>query len=474
MKRYIYLLLALWICGSCSNFLEETPKGRLIPETVDDFGKMLEGYDYNYIGYGQLLTMMMSDDAKITDEKLPDYKLWGVNAYTWADYVYSLSENDAAYNNFYRAIYICNYVLGNLTGAQAGGEFTKEWVEGSARFHRAYAYLNLVNMYAKHYDKETASTDLGVALLLECDLDNSYSRATVAEVYKAVEEDLLAARTLLKDELPEYPFRASKAAACALLARMYLYQERWQECRDMAREAREMIDEPVDYNDYEIYGNPDDGIYHINGYDEWAYYLYDQPDIICWKGGMYISIDGNDETYNLSDDLVALFKEKEESDLRWRLFITDYAGWGDVPGEDEPRIVQYSFPFNKGLNIGEVYITEAEACVRMTTPDIDGALEALDGLASKRYDQALYEKVTERDPEQLLRIILDERRKEQLFKGTRWFDLKRLNKDPRFAKTITRELSGKTYTLAPDDNHYVIAIPLNVTSVNANMVQNPR
>ena len=38
MKKYIYLLIVLWTAVSCSNFLDETPKGTLIPQTVNDFG----------------------------------------------------------------------------------------------------------------------------------------------------------------------------------------------------------------------------------------------------------------------------------------------------------------------------------------------------------------------------------------------------------------------------------------------------
>ena len=81
---------------------------------------------------------------------------------------------------------------------------------------------------------------------------------------------------------------------------------------------------------------------------------------------------------------------------------------------------------------------------------------------------------TERDPEKLLNLILDERRRECICEGTRWFDLKRLNKDPRFAKTITHTLYGETYTLEPDDNHYVLPIPLIVTNQNPLIEQNPR
>ena len=76
MRKYIFLLAALLSLNSCQDFLDETPKGTLIPETVNDFGMILDNYSYdNYIAYGQCLTLIMSDDFTIPDDKA--YKLHG-------------------------------------------------------------------------------------------------------------------------------------------------------------------------------------------------------------------------------------------------------------------------------------------------------------------------------------------------------------------------------------------------------------
>lgn len=144
----------------------------------------------------------------------------------------------------------------------------------------------------------------------------------------------------------------------------------------------------------------------------------------------------------------------------------------DESSRDTPRTVAFLFPNNRGLNIGELYLTEAEACVREN--EIDDALHLLNELARKRHIAGTYVSETERDPVKLLKLILDERRRECIQKGIRWFDLKRLNKDPRFAKTIKHRLYGETYTLAPEDNHYVLPIPLNAIGHNPLIEQNPR
>lgn len=121
--------------------------------------------------------------------------------------------------------------------------------------------------------------------------------------------------------------------------------------------------------------------------------------------------------------------------------------------------------------MGEVYLTEAEAKLRDN--DIDGALKALNDLRVKRYLVGTAD-VSETNSDALLQIILDERRRETLFKGLRWFDLKRLNKDAKTAKTITHTLFGKSYTLEPGSNRYVLPIPRKVIELNSLIEQNPR
>ena len=470
MKKYLYLLIALWTLGACSDFLDETPKGTLIPKTVNDFGLIFEDNDTyssaNKINVGPTIVSMLDDDVQITDstKKLTRYDQYALRAYRWEDNFYTQSEDDDNYNDLYHCIYLCNYVLNNLEDAREGGTFTKEYVRGAARFHRAFAYFSLVNMYAKHWDEATAETDLGVPLLLEADINQQAERATIAQVYEQIFEDLAVADTCL-NETEDYTHRPTIAAVQALYARVYLYQGKYAECWQAARKAREITGEPDDYNQYYLWdgegGNPDNGIAGLS-WDEYAL-----PDIIIFKGGGQEPLYSKD--YNLSDELIALFDK--DTDLRWRLFVTDYDyDQYYTPGSDQPRITSLQYPNNPGMNVGEMWITEAEALCR--EGDIDGALDALNTLARKRHVTGTYVDITERDPEKLLQLILDERRRECMFKSLRWFDLKRLNKDPRFAKTVTHKFFGEVYTLEPESPHYVLPFPLKVINANPSIEQN--
>ena len=86
-------------------------------------------------------------------------------------------------------------------------------VKGQALVHRAMNYFLLVNLYGKQYDAATASTDLGVPLVLEADINKQYPRATVAQVYERMLQDLNDAISLLKLLAAKDAFALRRTAA---------------------------------------------------------------------------------------------------------------------------------------------------------------------------------------------------------------------------------------------------------------------
>ncbi len=70
--------------------------------------------------------------------------------------------------------------------------------------------------------------------------------------------------------------------------------------------------------------------------------------------------------------------------------------------------------------------------------------------------------------DEVLKMVIDERRKEFAFVGlTRLIDLKRLNRESWFAKTITHSAGSEgTWTLPANDLRYIMPVPENVLSFN--------
>jgi hypothetical protein len=124
----------------------------------------------------------------------------------------------------YAAINQCNLVLNNLAVVTDAGQ--RAQYEGEARFIRGLMYFELVRLYAQQYQAGGANTQAGVPLNLTPvttteQADVKLSRATVAQVYTQVINDLQAA----VQKLPaQNVARASKYSAEAILARVYLQQ----------------------------------------------------------------------------------------------------------------------------------------------------------------------------------------------------------------------------------------------------------
>lgn len=463
MKNLLIIFLSI-VLFSCDDFVDETPKGNLIPKTVDDFGQMLDDFDPyngNMIAWGPGNTILMTDDSKLTDATSLVVRLPGVSSYKWDEYMYESTENDKDWNAFYHVIYLCNYILENIDTASEGASFDRDIVKGSALVNRAYAYFSLVNLYAKHYDTTTATTDLGVPMPLNSDINIKYGRSSVEDVYIQIQTDLETATPLLGVKIENnYSFRPTRQGAYAFLSRLYLYKGEYEKALKNADEVKAIRSDLFDYNELSqfVEGQPDFG---FENWAEWEGWKISDVLLFRWENTFT-------DQYFVSDELFALYDQA--TDLRFKNFFTNFKYYSFSTDPNGYRFSDIG-DVNRGFSLGEVYLIEAEAKVR--EGDVNGALTALNALRSKRYVAGSPE-IVESDSENLLRIILEERRRETRFMGLRWFDLKRLNKDDRFKKTITHTLFGETYTLEPGDNRYVLAIPRNVIELNPLIEQNPR
>lgn len=122
------------------------------------------------------------------------------------------------YRSMYDVIFRANTVLENLDVANSKrGQF-----EGEARFVRAYAYFNLVRLFG-----DVPLLDRVVDPL---ETDVQFTRVPASQVYDLIVGDLSSAAGSLDNS---YKTRASKAAAQALLAKVYLTTGNYGEARSL-------------------------------------------------------------------------------------------------------------------------------------------------------------------------------------------------------------------------------------------------
>lgn len=137
----------------------------------------------------------------------------------------------------YRVIGNCNKIIEIVKGLGTGSSREQTIMMGENYYLRALSYFLLVNEFAQPYSNNPTQNP-GLPLKVTSDPnDLPQSRSTVAEVYTQVVSDLKDAITYLtlqQGETPKSNIYATKEAAEALLARVYLYMENWDGAWEMA------------------------------------------------------------------------------------------------------------------------------------------------------------------------------------------------------------------------------------------------
>jgi tetratricopeptide (TPR) repeat protein len=464
MKRNILLLIiAVITFGSCGDFLDITPKGKVIPKSVVDYKEMLS--DHDMFRVSPINQLMLNDEIKIYKDEAGRFfspeKL--INAFCFKDYVYeSSSSTDDDWNKLYKQIYVCNVVIENIDNAEGGDEELRSNVKGEALAQRSYAYFMLVNIYAKHYNPESCSTDPGVPLYLVPDINVSRTRSTVKEVYDQIETDLLLAAELLPQHT-SYNIHPVKASAWGLLAKLYLYKGDYVKALQFANEALGFNSFLYDYKtlDFQMTAMKFLGLlnYPNNNPLNNAECIWNKAghDFFIYMIGVY-----------MSDEHKALY---DPADRRLYFSVIESSFFGaNLHGG---VIYNKDMAHRAGVYTPELYLIRAECKVRQG--DIPGAIDDLNTLREKRYNAGYTNlSATGLTETSALELVIKERRKELFLDGWRLFDIKRFNLDPRFAKSVTHTYDNVDYTVTPSDNNLVVAIPKKVIEINPDIEQNER
>ena len=457
MKNKLYLLLLAVLFAGCDNFVDIIPKGMKIPSTVDDLAKILN--ENNNIGGGGLNWFYMIDDPYLSTEEQSASSTSTLNSYLWQPYMYTLLEKDSDWATEYMIIYYANYVLEHIETAEAGNAFDRGETKGRALIHRAYSYWYLVSAYAPFCTAEEAEETLAVPMPLVSDINTQYPQSTVAEVYRQIFADIDTALNI--PSLPDwrtYNGWSCKAAAYALLSRIYLIQGDWEQAADYAKRVLDINSYLNDYNDIKMNAS-DNASLGLQGYYDYA--LQD-PEVVLSK---YASSNFTD--IMVSQELLDLYDK--EKDLRFRYcfsdITTEYVPIGGYMRVNDNQTFD-------GIRMSEVYLNRIEALARMGgTENIAEARQLLETLRAHRYENP--DPLPAMTDEEFLQEVLDERHRELRFTNMRWFDMKRLA--PLHDLTFTRiDQDGNTVTLEPNSPRYTWAIPLDIMEMNGQLVQNPR
>lgn len=471
MRKLLYILFAVSSLGytACDDYVDITPTGK---KTVDSTQTYYELVAYPNRCYYPTAFALLSDNAWSKESNIignEDKSFDGINM-TFNENAnrLTLSDNNL-YENCYDYILRSNIVISGIDNS-TGSDSLKQLAKAEAKIMRAWDHFVLVNTFAKAYNPSTAATDGGIAIMDKYDLEATPSKSSVADVYTFILKDINESLPLLQ-VTPATVYHPSKAFGYALKALVCLFHHDWSDAKEAATQSLALNNSLIDYVALEKAGGPMKvATYAKGGNPEVLNYAYQ---------GSYS--DNPAYTYGMiSPELVALYGSNDE---RLNLFFKTtgnsvyYFDEGSGAALWNTSITYTKFQYMAvGLRTAEVYLILAEAEARLgNIKEATGVLNQLRVKRIKGDEATLAQPSTQKA---MVQAVIDERRKELLFGFHRYWDLKRLNMEADYAKTITRTFpivtatTRQTYTLAPDSRLYVIPFPEDVRAKNTNITNN--
>lgn len=458
---------AALLMTACGDFTDMRTQGGIVPDEIENFRYLLNNTTAWYAASG--LPDVMSDDVYVADGSLQmqgninggDYYAWFGKAYRWLDEIYPTTgyyKTDEGYSGMYNTIVYANTVINEIGNCSDGTADEIKEMTAEAKVHRADALLMLVNQYALPYNEATASTDAGVPLNTTGDTEQPVTRSTVQAVYDQIIRDLTEA-------LPDLPTTQAfttlptKASAYGELARAYLLMGKYAEADGYAALA---LEQNSQLNDLST----------MSGTVSSAFFPQpiNDPEVLLLKNPLHSASVYSSTVLHLSDDLLTLLGEK---DKRYELFTAPMETYSYSYGADGGRLYYFDAAMsyrNVGPSVPEMMLIRAEYAAR--NGQTATAMEWVNKLREKRFAAEDYEPLTATDADDALTKVVDERHREFFCRNLRWYDMRRLRTDSRFAKTYTRQWQGETYTLAPESNRYVIPIPSYQIVLNPELGEN--
>ena len=456
MKKYIYIyaMSILFIMCKKSDYLSGIPdESIVIPKTLIDFQSILDN-DRHMNGsfvYGLTpsLGQAASDDYFMIDSYLNGFSLMYRNLYTWQDDIYSSDEiND--WSIAYQCVFYANEVLDGIKNLSVSANEKSSFnnIKGSALFYRAHIFYQLSQTFATSYDSLTAKEDYGVPLKLTSDINEKVTRSSVQQLYDQIISDLELASTLLPNK-PLFKTRPSRPAVYGLLAKVYLSM------RDYKRALLFSDSCITAYNTSLLDLN------NLNTIDSYPFARFNNE--VIFQSVMNFNTDGSSGGSFVD---TALYNSFADQDLRKSAYFDLRTGYHYFKGS-------YDGTYNlfTGISNDEMFLIRSECNARIG--NISSAMSDLNYLLNLRWSSGTFVTMNPTDSHQALDLILSERRKELVFRGTRWTDLRRLNKE-NYDISISRTLNGQTYELPANSLKYTFLVPPTVLDFNQGMPQNPR
>lgn len=473
MKKLIYLSLFLIALSSCEKILNKEPTDQV---SLEDLFADVSGSKTALAGaykalsnsnHYQLNTMVYPDlvAGNIKYSKTTNVVLSDVfNAIQNA----TESSMNETYSGLYGELNNINNIIKYAPSA-IGAETDKNKIIAEAKCLRALVHFDLLRVFSKAYNVSPDNNQLGVVINLKPQLfsDAAPVRSTIQQSYQAIITDLTDAINML-DNTDVGVLNGTnrqnfftKSSAQALLAKVYLYANQWDNAYNLA-------DAVIKAGKYTLLSN-------ANYVGSWALKTPSTESIFeiaveanftgNGLGAYYDIANTTYRQYAATNDLTGLYSA---TDVRRStslfnsiainnntyFFTKKYAAGGTA-----------QTPV-KLLRLSELYLIRAEAAAEKSSPDLTKANADLNIIRQRADISAAPLNITAKAD--LIDAILLERRKELAFEGNLLYDLNRRKRD------ITRiDGDSQNKNLSATDFRLIMPLPINTITANSSLIQNP-
>ncbi len=244
------LLIALFLCSCGKEYLVTVPTGSTSAATIFE---TTEGAAMAVNGLNKLMNRQWISSQGYNGEgtirlyfgDYPGETMYVANLTGWVNTIngeYHANNNDTrdnyAWHYYYMLIGNANSILANID-ACTGLETEKEYIKAQALCYRAYAYMNLIQLYAVRWCDSADGAADGVVLRIDTSTD-PLPLSTQAQVYKQIYDDLDEAITLFKSSgiNRSAAWEMGLDVAYAIYARTAITKQDYAKALEMAGLAR--------------------------------------------------------------------------------------------------------------------------------------------------------------------------------------------------------------------------------------------
>ncbi|HVW94413.1 MAG TPA: RagB/SusD family nutrient uptake outer membrane protein [Mucilaginibacter sp.] len=426
-KTYIYILVVLLLLG-CKKFIEvDAPSTSINTEQVyknDATAAAALTAIYIQLSQGDVtpgngLTSVSIDCGLYADELDYTRNVQNINSLLWTNSLTSTNGIQDDWRNIYNKIYQSNSAIEGLKHSNSLSADVKNQLLGEAIFIRGFCYFYLTNMFGS----------VPLAVTTDYKVNSLLSRSNQSDVYKQILNDFTAADSLLSSNYvggdgktpTSERVRPCKAAAEAMLARVYLYTKNFRQAEIF---ASKLINNSLTYDLVSV-----EDVFLKNSRETiWSIPSVNTSTAANTAEGRAFILSSTTNAlagppYSLTSVVLNSFEPGDLRKLKWTGadlaqnstrydFVYKYKVGADLKPTMEYSIV---------LRLAEMYLIRAEARAMQ-----NNLSEARDDLNTIRHRAGLLD-VNAPDQDSFLNAVVQERQVELFAEwGHRFFDLKRL------------------------------------------------